>query len=291
MRGVRTLVHEARSGTDLSGWTHARSYVGLSPANFVHRARLAHLHDLLRQLDLPATGLLVDLGCSDGFVIWHLRHAGDLPSSWEAAGYELDPRLVKAARRRQVPGATFRRIDLNDAQAHVVRPGDVVLCLETLEHVGDYRSALHVIHESVKPGGWIVLSLPVEVGPVGLAKLVARPLMRRQPYDDFFTGPRDVLAYATSVAAGRDVEHFRTPPRALWRPHLGFDHRRVCEHVREEYVDPGRWRVEVQERAALGAAVFLVARRTEGHRAVDVPAPRTATRARPGSVPGSETSA
>ena len=102
MRGIRTRLSEARSGPDLPGWTHARSYVGLSPANFVHRARLDRLRELLRRLNLPQRGLLVDLGCSDGFVISELRRNGDLSSLWCAAGYEVDRRLLRAARRRNL---------------------------------------------------------------------------------------------------------------------------------------------------------------------------------------------
>ena len=152
MRAIRKRLHEARCGPALPGWTHARSYAGVSPANLVHRARLARLRELLHRLDLPHRGLLVDLGCSDGFVISHLRREGALPLSWCAAGYEVDRRLLRAARRRHLADVSFRRIDLNDAAAHVVQPGDLVICLETLEHVGSYRHALRVLHNSVRPG-------------------------------------------------------------------------------------------------------------------------------------------
>ena len=263
MDGVRKRLKEARSGPDLPGWTHARSYAGLSPANFVHRARLARLRELLRRLNLPQSGLLVDLGCSDGFVICQLRRAGDLPLSWCTAGYEIDRRLLRAARRRQLANASFRRIDLNDAAARVVQPGDLVICLETLEHVGNYRHALRVLHNSVKPGGWIVLSMPNEVGLVGLVKFLARPLLRRHAYDDFFTGAKDVVGYTVALATGGDLERFRVPPRTGWRPHLGFDHRQVVHNIRRTFVDTGLWQVEEQQRSALGANLFLVLRRVD----------------------------
>ena len=254
-------MHEARSGADLPGWTHARSYSGLSPANFVHRARLQALRDILGSIELPSVGLLVDLGCSDGFVIWQLRRGGDLPPGWRATGYEVDRRLLRAARRRELADVTFRRIDLNDAGARAVPGGDVVICLETLEHVGDYRNALRVVHDSVRQGGWIVLSMPNEVGWVGLAKLVGRPLMRRRPYDGFFARPADAVRYAAAVAGRGDLERFRQPPRTGWAPHLGFDHRSVARHIRGTFVDTGLWQVESQRRSALGANLFLVARR------------------------------
>lgn len=263
MGGLRVRLREARSGPDLPGWTHARSYTGLSPANFVHRARLAALRELLGRLDLPQSGLLVDLGCSDGFVISQLRQGGNLPPSWRAAGYEIDCRLLEAARRRRLPNARFQRIDLNDATAHAVEPGDVLICLETLEHVGSYRHALCALHNSVKPGGWIILSMPNEVGLMGVTKSLARPLMRRHAYGDFFSEPKDVMRYLMTVAMRGDLERFRSPPRSGWAPHLGFDHRHVVHHIRREFVDPGLWTVERRKRSAFGAHLLLVLRR--GH--------------------------
>ena len=188
---------------------------------------------------------------------------GDLPRSWCAAGYEIDRRLLRAARRRHLANASFRRIDLNDAAARVVQPGDLVICLETLEHVGNYRHALRVLHNSVKPGGWIVLSMPNEVGLVGLVKFLARPLLRRHAYGDFFTGAKEVVGYTVTLATGGDLERFRAPPRTGWGPHLGFDHRQVVHNIRRTFVDTGLWQVEEQQRSALGANLFLVVRRVD----------------------------
>ncbi len=260
--GLRTWLQEARSGADLDAWTHARSYVGLSPANFAHRARLKRLRSLLRQLDLDPRGLAIDLGCSDGFIVSELRRNEDLPAVWRVAGYDCVPRLLQAARRRGLHHARFRRIDLNDATARVARPGKVVLCLETLEHVGDYRSALQVLHNAMKPGAWLILSMPNEVGLVGLVKFLTRPILRRNVYAGFFSSHRQVLRYTLAVATYRDLEPFRTPPRSGWAPHLGFDHRQVKRHIRREFVDRGLWTTERVSRSAFGANHILVIRRT-----------------------------
>ena len=211
-------MRDARSGTDRDAWTHARSYVGLSPTNFVHRARLARLSSLLRRLDLGQRGLIIDLGCSDGLILAELQRSGDLPTMWCAAGYDSVPRLLRAARRRYLPNTRFRRIDLNDAEAQVASPGDVVICLETLEHVGDYRSALQVIHSAMRPGGWLILSMPNEVGLVGLVKFLARPLLRRNAYATFFADVRQVLRYTIAVATHGELEPFRNPPRRRMGP-------------------------------------------------------------------------
>ena len=124
----------------------------------------------------------------------------------------------------------------------------------------DMRSGPSQLSEA---GGWIVLSMPNEVGVVGLIKFLARPLLRRQAYGDFFTGTKDVVSYTVAVATRGDLERFRTPPRTVWGPHLGFDHRRVVHHIRRTFVDTGLWKVEEQQRSALGANRFLVVRRVD----------------------------
>ena len=242
-------------------WTHARSYVGFLPANFAHRARLARLRALLRRLDLPDEGQLVDLGCSDGFILSELRRHGDIPAMWSLAGYDKRKRLVRMARRRALPATRFGLRDLNNPKARVHDPGTVVICLETLEHVGDYRAALRVIHAALLPGGYLILSMPNEVGVIGLIKLLGRPLTRRSPYRGFFTGTRQFVRYTIAVARHRDLEPFRWPPRLGWGPHLGFDHRAVMRHLQSEFVDTGLWTVDRVERSAFGANQFLVARR------------------------------
>jgi SAM-dependent methyltransferase len=249
--------------------THASSYTSFSPASLVHQARLRQLRRQLRRLDLPTRGLLVDLGCSDGFVLSQLRAGGDIPPGWRLHGYDRRVRWLKAARRRGVPKSRFRRLDLNDEAARVVEQGDLVMCLETLEHVGDYRSALQVIHYAIRPGGRLILSMPVEVGPVGLVKLFGRPLARRRPYADFFSSPGQRLPYVAAVATFGDIGRYRSPARLAWGPHLGFDHRSVTSHIRHRYVETGLWTIEGVEHSAFGANVFLLVRRTDEERATD----------------------
>jgi SAM-dependent methyltransferase len=250
-------------------WTHASSYGGLSPASLVHRARLRWLRRQLRSLDLPDRGLLVDLGCSDGFVLSELRAGGDIPPSWRLHGYDRRMRWLRAARRRGVPNSRFRLLDLNDATARTAEQGDLVTCLETLEHVGDYRCALQVIHNAIRPGGRLVLSMPVEVGPVGLAKLLGRPLTRRRPYADFFSSTGQRFSYAADVVRGGDIGRYRSPSRLAWGPHLGFDHRSVRSHIQARYVETGLWTIEGVGHSAFGANVFLLVRRTADEHAPD----------------------
>ncbi len=243
-------------------WTHARSYVGRSPAAFVHRARLTHLTHLVRQVRLPEDALVADLGCSDGYVLSELHSRALRGRHVRTAGYDHAEPLLAAARQRRIPGAEFHWLELNDASSRVPQPADLVICTETLEHVGDYRSALSVLHHAIRPGGLLILSMPNEVGLVGVGKLIGRPLLRQRPYRDFFRGGPDWRQYALSVATRRDLEQYRFRPCHGYASHLGFDHRAVLRAIRRDYVDRGLWTLERVEWSAVRASQFLVVRRS-----------------------------
>jgi SAM-dependent methyltransferase len=254
------------------GWTHALSYQGRSVRAVVHRSRVRLVGEILDSLDLPDHGLLLDFGCSDGYVLSLLRDRDDL-AGWRLVGYDRAAPLVAAARDRSVPAADFHRLDLDHPAAAAHDPGDVVLCLETLEHVGRYECALAALHRSARPGAWIVISMPNEVGALGLAKLMLRPMVRTNVYRGFFARRRDIVRYAGLVVIGGDIAAFRDPPRSGWGPHLGFDRRRVREYVQSEYVEPGRWAVVREEWTLLHTARLSVFRRS-GERPAERASPR-----------------
>ena len=81
-------------------------------------------------------------------MIWSVltvRHLGnsDGRGTYRHHGVRLATRLIVAycgpARRRRLANVSFRWIDLNNAAARAVQPGNLVICLETLEHVGNTR--------------------------------------------------------------------------------------------------------------------------------------------------------
>ena len=56
-----------------------------------------------------------------------------------------------------------KRTDLRRSVCDINEPGkfDVVICCHVLEHVRDDRKALSSIYESLKPGGWALIQIPV----------------------------------------------------------------------------------------------------------------------------------
>lgn len=83
------------------------------------------------------------------------------------------PALARALRNRTP--MEYVGVDLRHAGANVTVIGDlvalpfrsdefdVVLCVHVLEHVDDDRSAIEALYDVVKPGGWALVSVPLQL--------------------------------------------------------------------------------------------------------------------------------
>lgn len=219
-------------------WTHASSYTGLGPDKVIHRRRLAGILKILEGAGLGPSGRWADFGCSDGFILEVVRNhvVGD---GWQLFGFDHLTALLGEARKRNIAGAEFAVFDLTGPAPTVSNAFDVVTCFETIEHIGNYRSAFDNLVHAARAGGLIVVSVPREVGVPGIAKFVGRAVMRRQPYGNFFTGVSR-LRYTAALLSGGDIERFRDPAVESWGPHLGFDYRNFEAYLTRQWVGTGR---------------------------------------------------
>ncbi len=234
---------------------HAATYEsGL--ASWIHKNRLKHLTDVLDMLDLDPSGELCDLGCSDGFILSQLR---DLPAlgSWSFNGFDNKQHHIDAAVRRPIGNTEFGIADLNLPTTELHGRFDLVLCLETLEHVGSFRSGLKNVLKAGRPGAHVVISVPNETGPAGLVKYLGRRLTRHNPYGDFFK-TRSEREYVIDLVRGRPLDLYRQPERWGWGPHLGFDLHVFEQHLTDTYVGDHCDLIERRKTGVLGFNVFYV---------------------------------
>lgn len=111
-------------------------------------------------------------------------------------------------------------------------PGDVdlVFCTEVFEHLPEAQTAeaLTRIDSILRPGGAVVVGVPVEVGPVALLKGLFRKRRRPQAYDAN-------LGRIWRATLGRPINDRPDEWIGDGRPyhsfHLGFDHRRLRRQV------------------------------------------------------------
>ncbi len=130
-----------------------------------HKRRFEKSAKLLEQL-IPDGGALLDFGCADGFLLSKLQSR--LSNSIVLNGYEPYPDSK----------VDESLVIFNDAEQLKGRSYDVVSCFEVLEHFSLQNSAalIATMRKMLKENGRLVISVPVEGGPVGLFKGLTRKL-------------------------------------------------------------------------------------------------------------------
>jgi SAM-dependent methyltransferase len=162
-----------------------------------------------------------DVGCSNGYITAILR---DALKPGRVVGF--DPVEVNLDRgRRAHPGIEFRTIDLNYPLPIGHEAYDLVTCFETLEHVGRLDQAIVNLLELTRPGGTLLITVPIESGPRGLLKFLIK-LVLRYPLTELPPRPHRFWSYLVTLASNRSIAPFRDQ-RDGWGTHFGFDWREV----------------------------------------------------------------
>lgn len=144
--------------------------VGSYQGHSMHAAPGVHEYavELARRL-LPAGGRLLEVGAGCGALAVRLRDAG-----FEVVPTDLEP-----------PHDWIVRLDLDHPEGAdaLGGPFDLVVCVETLEHVENPRQALRSIRSLLRPGDRLMVSTPNVGHPHSRLKM----LLRGAP---LFFGPR-----------------------------------------------------------------------------------------------------
>jgi len=224
---------------------------------------LRALEDTFRRYVTDEVSSWADFGCSNGFVISSLLSTGFKFD--RIVGYDHSRRLLSMAEARNLENASFLYREMNESpplQMAYRELYDLVTCFETLEHVADYRRSFEHLFASAIPGGLIVVAVPNETGWPGFAKLWARRVARRNPDGDFFED-NSLAQYTMRLITGAYIDDFRAPSPTGYGPHLGFDYRRLIEHIESTYVETGGLSLLEQSRTLFGMNIVLVYRVAE----------------------------
>jgi len=155
LRQVLRAYYEAEGASD----HQSRLY---RDRDWIHQRLKAIALDELRARCRPDT-VLLDAGCAEGL---YLRAAPPMIR----AGVGVDLARSKLARGLALarPRGSLH-LSVADLEHIPCRAGvfDLVLCLETLEHVPDHRLALAEIWRVMKPGGSLIVSVPTEANELG----------------------------------------------------------------------------------------------------------------------------
>lgn len=200
---------------------HSLTYAG-GLRNLPHRRRLRAIVAALARGGLPAVESFADVGCSNGYVtaILHKRLA---PT--RTVGFDhVEEHLARG--RREHPAIEFRPIDLNRPLPDDHETFDLVTCFETLEHVGRLDQAIANLLALARPGGMLLITIPIESGPRGLLKFLIKVGVFRYSLRELPAQPHRFARYLAALAANRSLAPFRDD-RDGWGTHFGFDWREV----------------------------------------------------------------
>jgi SAM-dependent methyltransferase len=110
---------------------------------------------------------------------------------------------------------------------------DVVVCGGVLEHItlGQRYEFYDFARRILRPGGRVVIDVPVELGPAVLIKNLGRRVLKSYPSEYTM---RELIA-AACCRTVFDPQRFdpRMPSNEFFESHKGFDHRLVAQEMRE----------------------------------------------------------
>jgi len=206
---------------DYASYTHA------DPSRvkrYLHRRRFA---DALRLLDLGPDDTLLDLGCGDGYLL--SLAAARLPAG-RLAGYEPAAEMADQARARLEPlGVTVA----GDLAVLGDRRFTRLACLETLEHLppSPLDALLAAASARLAPDGFLLASVPVEIGLPSLAKNLFR--LARAPRRPDLDGRRLLRTLLGLPISRDDGQTLGSLPYHF--SHVGFDHRRLERRLAADF--------------------------------------------------------
>jgi trans-aconitate methyltransferase len=203
-------------------------YTSCSMHSLPHRVRVRQVISELRAV-APKNCSYADVGCGGGSITQRIVTA-IRPS--RSAGYDSNPELIDAA-AKLFPDISFRLWNLTTNYL-AAETYDLVTCLETLEHIEDYESALSNLLKIT--AGMLLITVPIELGLLGAAKFSAKAMLGRKPLSPEHSGSS--LAYLRALLTGGDISHFRVrSDHGFFFSHTGFDYRKIDNFLESQHVD------------------------------------------------------
>ena len=108
---------------------------------------------ILDGIDLPADGAILEAGCGTGGNLATLARRGHITA--------FDPHIdALAFAQNRHPDVDIRQGALPSELPYDDASFDLVAALDVLEHVEDDRSSAHALASLVRPGGWLLVTVP-----------------------------------------------------------------------------------------------------------------------------------
>lgn len=118
---------------------------------------------------------VLDFGCGDATFLALLADSPNSPAA--AVGAEIENGVVESNRKRFASRGTLSFV----LQSELTNPEhighyDALTCMEVFEHVENQDAYLDLFLKLLRPGGSLLISVPVEIGPAVVLKQAARQI-------------------------------------------------------------------------------------------------------------------
>jgi 2-polyprenyl-3-methyl-5-hydroxy-6-metoxy-1,4-benzoquinol methylase len=138
-------------------------------------SRIGRFVDALESL-VPASASILDYGCGTGDIAAALAARG-----YSVQGRDMSPKMIEQARAIHA-GSGVRFAVIEPAGAHAdAMPGDeafdAIVCSSVLEYLHDLPESLRALAGALKPGGWLLATVPNIDHPVRHREAWHRMLM------------------------------------------------------------------------------------------------------------------
>jgi len=115
--------------------------------------RRAVINGVLDSIQLPPDARVLEAGCGTGGNLYHLKRRG------QVSAFEPHPDGIEIARARH-PDVAIESGSLPDLLPFDEGSFDLVAALDVLEHIEDDAGAFAALMRLVKPGGYVVITVP-----------------------------------------------------------------------------------------------------------------------------------
>ncbi|MBT3406679.1 methyltransferase domain-containing protein [Candidatus Woesearchaeota archaeon] len=204
---------------------HSRTYKIKSVRNAPHISRLKNILSILDSKPKICGKSYCDVGCSNGYITDIIMKRYRLS---EVVGFDHSKDNLKVA-RALYSAISFRNINLNRTIVSN-KKFNLVTCFETLEHVGNVESALKNILNLKDKNGCVLVTVPIEIGFLGLMKFIAKMLIYRYSLNELSSKRFFVLNYLGFLLSGKRLSLLRIN-KSGWGSHFGFDYRDVDDYL------------------------------------------------------------
>ena len=229
-------VSELTEGVQTGHYARKQVFSRSAIVAWSHRSRFR----FARKLVEPYAGRrLLDYGCGDGTFLAEV-------CDWfpDAVGGDIDPGQNDDCRKRFAahPAMSFLSIDELEQPA-CAGIYDVVTCMEVLEHClpDTTEKVIADLRRLVAPGGTVVISVPIEIGPTLLGKQTIRAIAGWRSIGDYkFREKYSAAELVTMLLADEQTAIQRPVHPGLdgarpFHGHKGFNWRALRRRLRDTF--------------------------------------------------------